>query len=201
MCSAGIVIITMLFLTGCPSPEKMAEDAGGVYFFLLNEDYKEYALVNCTDQTIPATAESQSYYITNYPYRTADGAYFITDGSLRERTFDLCDLTDRQILYPLHNGYYTFFPFSNLGEGNWVSNIKWKDLCTASMDTMTIVGFCDMYYNDPWLIDIPTLEALTRMSRKDMTLDDIVRVINELIDTRTIDKYCHKVYAGGSDVI
>lgn len=199
----GIMVIALL-LTGCPTPEKRAENSGGVFFFQLNEEYKEYALVNRTDPTdptVPSTSESQFYYIRNYPYRTANGAYFITDGSFRDRTFDICELTDEHIFYPLHKGYYTFFPFSNLGEGNWVSNVKWKDFCTASRDTMTVIGFCDLYYKNPRKIKIPTLESLTHKSRKDMTMDDIVRVINKLIDTNSIDKYCHVVYAGGSDGI
>lgn len=198
--NASIMLITLFFMTGCPTPEKQAENAGGVFFFQLNEDYKEYALVNCSEPNKSPTSESQTYYIRNFPYRTADGAYFITDGSFMERTFDMCDLHEENIFYPLHDEYYTFFPYSNLGQGNWVSNIKWKDLCTASKDTMTVIGFCDLYYKNPRMINIPDLERLTHKSRKNMTMDDIVRVINELIDSNSIDKYCQTVLAGGSGI-
>ena len=135
--------------------------------------------------------------IHNYPKLYKNEPYFFPDGG-RSHSFDICELATEEKVLALHNGWYTYFPYIgihyNLNQDYKVRDGKWEDICNVNYDRLPILSNASALYSDGRSFDIKTLEFLTQKNRKKMTLDDITRAVNKIIDQGKVDKYTQRYW-------
>ena len=111
-------------------------------------------------------------------------------------TYSLEELINTPKYIALKDNYYICYPFMDLASYGCYVNVDWKDLLT--LDTTTLEVYTNMPYAKRYVIFEDDLVRLTKKStmhfrglKKDMiTIDDVVEVLNELIETNTIEEYC-----------
>ena len=149
------------------------------------------------DPGSPATFASG---IINFPKRYRDEPYFFYGSERWEQnpekyTFDICELATEEKLLALHDHYYTYFPYTGLRQcdKDVVRDGKWSDLCSTDPLTLPVVTSANSLYSEIRMFEIRTLEKLTKKKRDKMTIDDIEKAVNKVIDEGKLDKYSVKV--------
>lgn len=125
----------------------------------------------------------------------ADGTNFLHDWKIGEK-YTLEDLVNTPKFIALKDGYYTCWPFVNLEKYGCYTNVEWKDLLSMNIDT--VHAFTAEPYIKRYVIHEDELVKLTHKSTKhfhglkrdEITIDDVVKVLNDLIETGTIEDYC-----------
>ena len=125
----------------------------------------------------------------------ADGTNFIHDWKIGEK-YTLEDLVNTPKFIALKDGYYICWPFVQLEKYGYYTNVEWKDLLTMNIDT--VHAFTAEPYINRYVIHEDELVKLTQKSTKhfhgrkrdEITIDDVVKVLNDLIETGTIEDHC-----------
>lgn len=106
-------------------------------------------------------------------------------------SYDICELATEEKYLSLHSGYYTYFPYTSIVEYEQcvVRCGKWDSVCACNPLGLPIMGNASMLYSEIRLFEIQSLEKITSKSRKEMTIDDIEKSINKIIDEGKLDKY------------
>ena len=129
--------------------------------------------------------------ITNYPKCYRDEPYFFLKTEY-DHSFNICELATEEKVLALHDGWYTYFPYTGLNmmfRKGVIRDGKWEDICTVNYKKLPVLGDENLLYSERHFIDIRTLERITLKSRKKMTIDDITKAINKKIDNGTLNRY------------
>lgn len=189
-----ILICFAIFFCSCDTPETIDSQRYKFCIFRLkNEMYKELIITGNANV-------SEGYFrtingINNFPKRYKEEPYF---GSARwsqapeKYTFDICELATEEKLLALHDGYYIYFPYTGLsGDGSSivVRDGKWDTICSCNPLELSALGESNSIYSEIRLFEIKPLEKITKKSRKEMTIEDIEKAINKVIDDGKLDQY------------
>ncbi len=190
-------LLMAVCLAGCDTPEQLE---GLKYSFSIfrytDESYKENIITMTQESGVPEIQRTNGIY--NFPKRKKDAPYFRDPAQtdLSEFYFDICELATEEKVLPLHDGYYTYFPYTalscNSGEPV-MRDCKWEDICSVDVSALPEICPAENIYAEIRSFPIQTLEKKTGKSRKEMTIEDIEKAINEIIDNGEIDKYGEKV--------
>ncbi len=99
----------------------------------------------------------------------------------------------------LKDGYYICYPFACIEQYAQFLDIDWKDFYSVDPDTVPIHLITFKEHLD---ISEKTLVKLTGkstlhfhgLSSKQITIEDVVKALNEIIEEGKVDKYCYGVY-------
>ncbi len=132
--------------------------------------------------------------IYNYPKRYRNEPYFGKERwfeNPEKYHYDICELATEEKLLALHDGYYTLFPYTNMYHDgdDVIRDGKWTDICDINPVELPELGQAYTLYSEFRLFEIRSLEKITGKSRKEMTIDDIEKAINKVIDEGKLDKY------------
>lgn len=109
------------------------------------------------------------------------------------------ELVDSPKFIPLKGGYFICYPFKALEDFGHYIDADWKDFYKIDFDTVEVIpGY---HYNKYYQVSELILANLSQKSTMHfmrentemLTIDDVVEVLNRLIETDRIDKYCHRV--------
>ena len=186
-----LILLCLLFSAGCDpiDPEgdgwRVSRRYTVHFVKFADESYKDYVI---SKSPIPT-----------YPKRNDDGPYFISDveKAKKEQSYDICELASNPVLIELHNGYYMYYPYTKLGCSTAVRNVKWSEVCNVDLDTVGILS--DQAYAEVWHVLLPELKKRTLKSHEKMTIADIEKAINKIIDTNKIEKYAYGTRCPQSD--
>lgn len=136
--------------------------------------------------------------ICDFPKRYKNEPYYSGEKWAQEPEkyhFDICELATEEKLLTLHDGYYTYFPYTNINRASEdvIRNGKWENICDSNPTELPILGDASSLYQEIRSFEIRSLEKITGKSRKEMTIDDIEKAINILIDKGQLDTYSVKV--------
>ena len=174
-------MIASLMLIGCDSPSLLAKvDLKSKYafsFFKFSDPEYQHHIIARLDTTggksaiiLPSSFPRRDlydsyYYLENkYLYRNNSECFVRCDtlGLQKEiAKTNLCDMSYRQLLVALEDGYYTWYPFTSIpvveqspflwweNESNGYSmmlmqpvvlSARWEDICSFDMDTVQIIS-------------------------------------------------------------
>lgn len=183
-------------LTGCDSKEVLERADFAFFIFRLeDESYKELIITN--GDVVP-----------NFPKRSKDGPYFgigtgvYTQGvvDITPYYYDICELATEEKFLALHNNYYTFFPYTGISSFESSSDTVfvregiWKDVCNIDPASLPILDNVSEMYSEIRFFEITSLEKITHKNRWKMTIDDMEKAVNKVIDEGELDKYSRIVY-------
>ena len=180
------LLFIAVFAIGCDSPQLLEEKEYSFYIFrYADETYKEWIIT--TNDSIPKC-----------PKRYKNEPYF---GNARwaqnpeKYQYDLCELATEEKLLALHEKYYTYFPYTAIhGDENCVARKeKWGNICNANLKDLPVLCSANALYSEIRSFEISSLEKITEKKRQEMTIDDIAKAINTIIDSGQLDKYSTKV--------
>ncbi len=148
---------------------------------------------------------TSKYAIPTYPKLDTNAPYFteLDKGvySMKGAYYDICELATETKYIPLKNGYYMAYPYVNLVGLPIFLDIDWKDLCNADIDTIPQVSFATNPFKHTYEIDEGIIAKLTKKStpryhkrnKEQVTIDDIVALLNQLIEEDCIEDYCNGI--------
>lgn len=148
---------------------------------------------------------TSKYAIPTYPKLDANAPYFteLDKGvySMKGAYYDVCELATETKYIPLKNGYYMAYPYVNLVGLPTFLDIDWKDLCNADIDTIPKVSFDINPFKHTYAINEGIIAKLTKKStpryhkrnKEQVTIDDIVALLNQLIEEGCIEDYCNSI--------
>lgn len=187
-------IVTVL--CGCDTPQTLENR---LYAFLIfkytDESYKELIITN--NQLNHSNGDLKVIDgVANFPKRYRNEPYFSGEQWAKnpeKYTFDICELAIEEKLLSLHNGYYTYFPYTNIhlvnGYPAVIRDGTWEELCDINRLDLPILGDANSIYSEIRLFEITSLEKITHKNRDIMTIEDIEIAINDVIDHGQLDDY------------
>ena len=193
-----IIAFYTIFLCGCDSKDKLE---GVHYFFFI------FRFCNDADKELIITTPAEDYSdsagfgiingIYNFPKRYRNEPYYNREQWLQDPEkyiYDICELATEEKLLALHDNYYTYFPYTCIQEQELcvIRQGKWDSICSVNPLELPILGQANSIYSEVRLFEIKALEKLTRKKRKEMTIDDIEKAVNKVIDEGKLDKYSTK---------
>lgn len=201
------IVALVAILCSCDTPQTL-EDMNYAFFIFRfkNDENKELILTSVLgneilDQVSGAAVINGVY---NYPKRYRNEPYYFGSERFQENpskyVFDICELATEEKLLALHDGYYTYFPYTRIIDYDQcvVRDGKWENLCNSNPLDLPILGNHSTLYKEMRLFEIRPLEIITGKNRKEMTIEDIEKAVNKLIDEGKLDKYsktCNNMWA------
>lgn len=109
------------------------------------------------------------------------------------------ELVNSPKFIPLKGGYYICYPFKALEDYGHYIDADWKDFYKIDFDTVKFIP--GDHYNKYYQISELNLAVLSQKSTEHfkrentemLTIDDVVEVLNRLIETDRIDKFCYSI--------
>ncbi|MBO4689716.1 MAG: hypothetical protein J5621_02460 [Paludibacteraceae bacterium] len=196
----ALMFVALLY--SCISSYQASVDARYVFqiFRYTDEANKELIITTPDPFVNPGSPATFASGIINFPKRYRDEPYFFYESERWEQNpekyiFDICELATEEKLLALHDHYYTYFPYTGLRQcdKDVVRDGKWSDLCSTDPLTLPVVTSANSLYSEIRMFEIRTLEKLTKKKRDEMTIDDIEKAVNKVIDEGKLDKYSVKV--------
>lgn len=194
-----LCVVAMLFCA-CDSVQLLKDKRYGFYIFryadVANKELIITSQLGQTETDSSGLGEINGIY--NFPKRYRNEPYY---GSERwsknpeKYAFDICELATEKKVLALHDGYFTYFPYTHINTSNSdvVRDGKWENLCDGNPLELPALGDAGSLYKEIRHFEIRPLEKITGKSRKEMTIEDIEEAINKLIDEGRLDKYSTKV--------
>jgi len=189
-------------LCGCDTTEVMERQEYAFNIFRFKDDsYKNLIIsVDSEKDTISPYFNGPKCIngIWNYAKRYRNEPYYGLKENLPKNpekyTFDICELATEEKLLALHDNYYTYFPYSIItGDGlPVVRDGKWEEICDVNPLELPKKCNVEAIYSEIRFFEITSLEKITRKKRKEMTIEDIEKAINKVIDEGKLDKYSTK---------
>lgn len=208
----SIIVLVIIFFSSCTHPDLVGFHHGGgeIAFFQFTDTNLINKAILCFDKEAPLKAEyvhswGETCWVPLYPKNLEEQPIFGKDDYLGTNyvlnwkigdVYTLEDLVNTPKYIALKGGYYTCYPFTELESFGCYVNAEWKDLLTLD------IGTTDVYTKTPYakryIIHEEELVRLTKKSTmhfkgwsSDMiTIEDVVKVLNHLIETNTIEDYC-----------
>ena len=109
------------------------------------------------------------------------------------------ELVNSPKFIPLKGGYIICYPFKALEDFGHYIDADWKDFYKIDFDTVKVIpGY---HYNKYYQVSELILANLSQKSTMHfmrentemLTIDDVVEVLNRLIETDRIDKFCYSI--------
>lgn len=184
----SLILLAVLLMLGCDKKEVMERyDFAFHIFRLTDESYKELIITS-------------GDVVHNIPKRSPVGPYFgLGDwrrgGDIQHYYFDICELATEEKYLALHNNYYTHFPYTGISyfesaaDTVFIRDGKWEEICDTTLSDLPIMGHVSSMYSEIREFEITSLEKITHMNRWKMSIDDITKAINKVIDDGELDKY------------
>ena len=196
------IVALAAFFCSCDTPQTIEDSEYSFFIFSYNDEADKEWIITTNMPTSDTARIRVVNGVYNFPKRYRDEPYYF---GMRQPTtdyekhiFDICELATEEKLLALHNGYYTYFPYTNIVHSSAcaVRDGKWTDICSVNALDLPIRGYATTQdlYKDIRFFGIRSLEKITHKSRKEMTMDDIEKAINKVIDDGKLDKYSTKVY-------
>lgn len=145
---------------------------------------------------------TSKYAIPTYPKLDTNATYFteLDKGvySMKGAYYDVCELATETKYITLKNGYYMAYPYVKLMGLPTFLDVDWKALCNVNIDTISKVSFDSYPFKRTYMITEEKIAKLTRKStpryhklnKEQVTVDDIVALLNQLIEEDCIEDYC-----------
>ena len=114
----------------------------------------------------------------------------------RKFSFNLCELATEEKLLALHDGWFAYFPYTALQFDGCTALAragKWEDVCNVDYAELPILGGANGLYAEVRRFDADQLELITLKNRNKMTIEDIEKAINTLIDQNRVRNHCQQV--------
>ncbi len=194
-----ILATFVTILCGCDTRQTLENVKYAFFIFrYADESYKELIITNGSQN------HSVGYFkiingIANYPKRYRDEPYYSAEQWYKnpeKYTFDICELATNEKLLALHDGYYSYFPYTNIYPSHStpisIRNGKWENICEVNPFELPILGDANSIYSEIRLFEITSLEKITGKNRQEMTIEDIEQASNNVIDDGKLDKYSVK---------
>ncbi|MBO4690391.1 MAG: hypothetical protein J5621_05915 [Paludibacteraceae bacterium] len=193
-------LMFVVLLCSCDSPRLLEDKKYGFYIFRYTDEANKELIITAqepfSDPGSPATFTSG---IINFPKRYRDEPYFFGierwEQNPEKYIFDICELATEEKLLALHDHYYTYFPYTGIRQygTDVVRDGKWSDLCSTDPLKLPVITDANSLYSEIRKFEIRSLEKITRKKRDEMTIDDIEKAVNKVIDEGKLDKYSVKV--------
>ena len=193
-----LCVVAMLFCS-CDTIQLLEDKQYGFYIFRYTDvANKELIITSPLGSRIDSSGLGVINGIYNFPKRYRNEPYYGCERWAKnpeKYTFDICELATEEKLLALHDGYFTYFPYTNINTANEdvIRDGKWENLCDGNPLELPVLGEASSLYKEIRLFEIRPLEKITGKSRKEMTIEDIEAAINKLIDEGQLDKYSTKV--------
>ena len=196
-----LCVVAMLFCS-CDTIQLLEDNRYSFFIFRYADSANKELII--TSQAGRQAAQTDSFGlgvingIYNYPKRYRNEPYYGCERWTKKPekySFDICELATEEKVLALHDGYFTYFPYTNINTANEdvVRDGKWENLCDGSPLELPVAGNAGSLYREIRHFEIRPLEKITGKSRKEMTIEDIEEAINKLIDEGQLDKYSTKV--------
>lgn len=190
-------------LCACDTPSLIEKKNYAFFIFRFTNEANKELIITCPTSENREIVDSTSGIglingIHNCPKRYKNEPYYCLRDSLSQNPekyiFDICELATEEKLLTLHDGYYTYFPYTAIIDYDQcvVRDGKWESVCESNPMQWAIHGSANALYKDIRLFEIQSLEKITGKSRKEMTIDDIEKAVNIVIDKDKLDKYSRK---------
>ena len=151
---------------------------------------------------------SRNYWILLYPKNlegqpifgeTTRGGTSIDFDYLDGVFYTVKDVVESPKYIALKDGYYICYPFTALESYSHYINAEWKDFYNIDFDKFEMIP-SHKVYKKRYHISERNLSTLTQKSTKHfpkedtemITIDDVVKTLNDLIETNRIDKFCNE---------
>ena len=195
---AKLFLLTTIvtILCGCDTPQTLENTKYAFFIFrYVDESYKELIITDGSKN------HSDGYFkiingIANYPKRYRNEPYYSADKwslNPEKYTFDICELATEEKLLSFHSRYYTYFPYTNIfpfySSPVVIRDGKWENICDVNPFELPILGDANSIYSEIRFFEISSLEKITGKKRNEMTIDDIEKAVNNVIDDGKLDKY------------
>ena len=180
-------------LCSCDTPALLEAKQYAFFIFRFADEADKEWIITCpVSESLPNPQITNG--IHNFPKRHHNKPYFADKGNFD--SFDICELATEEKLLAMHDGYYTYFPYTCIVDGDMcvVRDGKWETLCDVNPLDLHERGSANGIYADIRSFDIRSLEKITHKSRTEMTIEDIEQAINKVIDEKKLDKYSIKCY-------
>ena len=195
------VLMLITLLCSCDRPSLLEEKKYVFQIFRYADEANKELIITAPepffDPGSPATFASG---IINFPKRYRDEPYFFYGSERWEQNpekyiFDICELATEEKLLALHDHYYTYFPYSGINQGGLsvVRDGKWSDLCSTDPLKLPVMMDANSLYSEIRKFEIRSLEKITKKKRDEMTIGDIEKAVNKVIDEGKLDKYSIEV--------
>lgn len=194
-----LLVLMAAIFCACDTPQLLESKANTIYIFRYkNEDYKNLII------TYDPAEEDCPYSIPDYPKLKKDEPYFdfyykprdgVSGDNWNEKySYDICELATESKLISLHGDYYIYFPYVRIG--TWVVEWEkvardgnWEQVCEVNPEELPVLCREWDIYSEVRAFDGYALDKITKKKRREMTIDDIVRGLNKVIDEGKLDKY------------
>ena len=196
-----LCVVAMLFCS-CDTIQ-LLEDVKYSFFIFRYADVANKDLIITSSQELKSEQDPYGLGVINgiynYPKRYRNEPYFGKERrakNIEKYTYDICELATEEKVLALHDGYFTYFPYTNINNNgdDVIRDGKWENICDGNPLELPELGKASSLYKEVRLFKIRPLEKITGKSRKEMTIEDIEEAINKLIDKGQLDKYSTKVY-------
>ena len=193
-------LMFVVLLCSCDSYELIESVKYTFYIFRYTDEANKELIITVPNPFFDPNGTGTISGILNFPKRYRDEPYFFFGSERWEQnpekySFDICELATEEKLLALHDHYYTYFPYTGIRQSgeDVVRDGKWSDLCSTDPLTLPVVTSANSLYSEIRMFEIRTLEKLTKKKRDEMTIDDIEKAVNKVIDEGKLDKYSVKV--------
>ena len=199
------LITCAIIVSSCSDKiEKLREMEYAFFIFRFSSEANKELIITCPClediHVIDSTAGFGMFHgIYNFPKRYRNEPYYAALRWTQEPekySYYICEFATEEKLLALHDGYFTYFPYTNLIENDFcvVRDGKWNDICNCNPLDLPILGSPStssplFFYKEIRFFRIGSLEKITHKSRHEMTIDDIENAINKVIDEGKLDKY------------
>ncbi len=178
-----VFIMCSFLVTSCDTPYTVwSHETIFSVFRFQNAAYMEYVLVDSVKDNITGQYSLQLHGTA----RRGVKQFFISDSQSVDAFYNpisKCEISNEKTLYyPLHDGYYICFPFNGLISGRYMSSCKWEDLCEVRMDTAHVILPANKVFTNIHAILGLHVSDYCKKKVDRLTLDDVVRYTNMLID-------------------
>ena len=193
-----IIIAVITIFSSCDSVALLREKDYSFFIFrFCNDADKELIITTPAEDYSDSAGFGIINGIYNFPKRYRNEPYYNREQWLQDPgkyIYDICELATEEKLLALHDNYYTYFPYTCIQEQELcvIRGGKWDSICSVNPLELPILGQANSIYSEVRLFEIKTLEKLTRKKRKEMTIDDIEKAVNKVIDEGKLDKYSTK---------
>ena len=190
-------IVAMMFCS-CDTPQLLEDNRYSFFIFRYADSANKELIITTQAGQIDSSGLGVINGIYNFPKRYRNEPYYGNERwakNLEKYTFDICELATEEKSLTLHDGYFTYFPYTNINSANEdvIREGTWENLCEGNPLELPVAGNASSLYQEIRHFGIRSLEKITGKSRKEMTIDDIEKAINKLIDENRLDQYSEKV--------
>lgn len=144
--------------------------------------------------------DNSNRYIATFPRMIWDKPMFLLspDPAPIWPNYERCELSTDSVWIELHDGWFMPNPACRWGSSlvytifsSVALDATWDDICNeeVDLDTATILG--NPYQDDMLLIYVADIAKLSNIEEEQLTMQDIVSHLNDIIDNNKLEKYAY----------